>query len=51
MDGADAHKEYVDFEEKNVSKVLLSAFKQWYDFFSGRREPLLMVYLYIIKIL
>ena len=50
MDGADTHEEYIDFEEKNVSLVLLSAIKQWYIYiwlFSGRREPLFMVYLYI----
>ena len=35
------HKEYVDFEEKNVSLGLLICL------FSSRREPLFMVYVYI----
>ena len=42
MDGADAHKEYV---EKNV----LSAIKKWYDFFPGGESRYLW-YIYILKI-
>ena len=50
MVGADTHKEYVDFEEKNLSLVLLSAIKQWYEFFLVGESRYLW-YIYILTMI
>ena len=50
MVGADTHKEYVDFEERNLSLVLLSAIKQWYEFFPVGESRYLW-YIYILTMI